>query len=137
MNIFGLSLGMTCAILILLWVQDEVTYNRFHEKYTSLYQVMDNQTYEGKTYTFSAVPGLLASALKDEVPEIKNTARADWGNRWLFTIGEKTIYDDGRLVDPSYLDMFTFPLLHGEKKNALADEHSMVITNKLSQKLFV
>jgi putative ABC transport system permease protein len=136
MNIFGLSLGMTCAILILLWVQDEVTYNRFHEKYSTLFQVMDNQTYEGKTYTFSAVPGLLAGALKDEVPEIKNTARADWGNRWLFTLGEKTIYDDGRLVDPSYLDMFTFPLLHGEKKNTLADEHSIVITNKLSQKLF-
>jgi len=135
-NIFGLALGMACAILILLWVQDEITYNRFHEKYTTLYQVMDNQTYEGKTYTFSAVPGLLAGALKDEVPEIKNTARADWGDRWLFTIGEKTIYDDGRLVDPSYLDMFTFPLLHGEKKNALADEHSIVITSKLSQKLF-
>ncbi|HKR06188.1 MAG TPA: ABC transporter permease [Bacteroidia bacterium] len=135
-NIFGLSLGMTCAILILLWVQDEVTYNRFHEKYTTLYQVMDNQTYEGKTYTFSAVPGLLAGALKDEVPEIKNTARADWGNRWLFTLGEKTIYDDGRLVDPSYLDMFTFPMLYGEKKNALADGHSIILTNKLSQKLF-
>ena len=135
-NIFGLALGMACAILILLWVQDEIMYNRFHEKYTTLYQVMDNQTYEGKTYTFSAVPGLLAGALKDEVPEIKNTARADWGDRWLFTLGEKTIYDDGKLVDPSFLDMFTFPLLHGEKKNALADEHSIVITNKLSQKLF-
>src|ERR1700733_843311 len=78
-NIFGLALGMTCAILIFLWVIDEVNYDHFNEKYNSLYQVLENQTYEGKTYTFPANPGLLASSLKTEVPEIKNTARTDWG----------------------------------------------------------
>ncbi|MEP7170421.1 MAG: ABC transporter permease, partial [Bacteroidota bacterium] len=135
-NIFGLSLGMTCAILILLWVQDEVTYNRFHEKYSALYQVMENQTYEGKTYTFAATPGLLASTMKSEIPEIQNTARTDWGDRWLFALGDKTIYEDGRLVDESFLDLFTFPLLYGEKKNALHDEHSLVITGKMSKKFF-
>ena len=97
---------------------------------------MENQTYEGKTYTFSATPGLLAESMKSEIPEIQNTARMDWGNRWLFTLGDKTIYEDGRLVDASFLDMFTFPLLYGEKKNILRDEHSLVITEKMSKKFF-
>ncbi len=135
-NIFGLSLGMACAILIMLWVQDEISYNKFHEKYNSLYQVLENQTYEGKTYTFAATPGLLAGALKEEFPEIQNVARTDWGNRWLFTIADKTIYEDGRLVDKSFLNLFTFPLVHGEIKNALQDEHSIVITEKMSRKFF-
>lgn len=135
-NILGLSLGMTCAILILLWVQDEVTYNRFHEKYSTLYQVMENQTYDGKTYTFSATPGLLSESMKSEIPEIQNAARMDWGTRWLFTLGDKTIYETGIRVDASFLDMFTFPLLYGEKKNILRDEHSLVITEKMSKKFF-
>src|SRR5689334_1342774 len=135
-NIFGLSSGITCAILILLWVKDEITYNRFHKKYDILYQIEENQTYEGKTYTFSAVPGLLSAAMKSEIPEIQNSARMDWGDRWLFSVGEKTIYDDGVLVDESFLDIFTFPILYGEKKNALKDAHSLVITEKMSKKFF-
>lgn len=117
LNIFGLSLGMACAMLILLWVQDEISYNRFHEKYETLYQVMENQTYEGKTYTFAANPGLLASALKAEIPEVKNTTRMDWANHWLFSLGEKTIYEDGKLVDTSFFDMFTYPLVYGDVKS--------------------
>lgn len=136
LNIFGLSLGMTCAILILLWVQDEVSYNRFHAKYETLHQVMDNQTYEGKTYTFSATPGMLSDAIKTEIPEIQNTTRMDWGNRWLFTLGDRAIYEDGKLVDPSLLDMFSFPLIYGDRATALADEHSIVITDKMAEKFF-
>jgi hypothetical protein len=51
LNIFGLSLGMACALFILLWVNDEFQYNKFHKNYSDLYQVLENQTYEGKTYT--------------------------------------------------------------------------------------
>ena len=135
-NILGLSLGMACAILIMLWVQDEITYNRFQKNYDTIYQVLENQTYEGKTYTFAATPGLLAGAMKTEIPEIQNVARVDWGNRWLFALTDKTIYEDGRLVDEAFLDMFTFPLVYGEKKNALRDEHSLLITEKMSKKFF-
>ena len=71
LNMFGLSLGLTCAILILLWIQDETGYNSFQVKYDNLYQVLEHQTYEDKTYTFAATPGLLASAMKAELPEVK------------------------------------------------------------------
>src|SRR5688572_3673365 len=77
-NMIGLSMGMACAILILLWVNDEVQYNKFQKNYNTLYQVIENQTYEGKTYTFSALPGPFAPAIKAELPEIKYAARTDW-----------------------------------------------------------
>src|SRR5215510_799211 len=77
LNIFGLSLGIACAMFILLWVNDEFQYNRFHKNYHDLYQVIENQTYEGKTYTFSALPGKFGKAIKDEIPEIRYSARAD------------------------------------------------------------
>ena len=92
-NMIGLSLGIACAILILLWVNDELQYNAFQKNYKDLYQVIENQTYEGKTYTFSALPGPFAPALKNELPEIKYAARADWGNPMLFSVGEKNIYE--------------------------------------------
>src|SRR5215213_8862392 len=86
LNLVGLSLGMACAALILLWVHDEMSYNKFHRNYSTLYQVIENQTYEGKTYTFSALPGLFAPAIKTELPEIKYAARSDWGSNVLITL---------------------------------------------------
>ncbi|HEY0676929.1 MAG TPA: ABC transporter permease, partial [Chitinophagaceae bacterium] len=108
LNLVGLSLGMACAVLILLWVYDEVSYNRFHRNYSSLYQVIENQTYEGKTYTFSAMPGPFAPAIKEEVPEIKYAARSDWGSNVLFTLGDKSIYERGYHADADFLRMFSF-----------------------------
>ena len=95
LNILGLSLGMACAMLILLWVNDEYQYNKFHKNYSRLYQVIENQSYEGKTYTFAALPGKFGPAIKQELPEIKYSARADWGSRMLFSLGDKSIYERG------------------------------------------
>lgn len=71
LNIFGLSLGITCAMLILLWINDEYQYNTFHKNYSQLYKVMEHQTYDGKTYTFGALPGKFGPAIKDEIPAVK------------------------------------------------------------------
>ena len=95
LNLIGLSLGMACAVLILLWVNDEMQYNKFHKNYSHLYQLLENQKYEGKTYTFSAMPGPFVPAVKNEIPEIKYAARTDWGTNWLFSLGDKIIYEQG------------------------------------------
>jgi len=136
LNTFGLALGMSCSILIFLWIQNEVSYNKFHEHRDRLYQVMDNQTYEGKTYTFTAVPGLLAGALKAEMPEIKYAARAGWGDWWLFAKDDKRILETGLEVDPDFLKMFTFPLSSGNPNTALSDPNSILITERMAKKFF-
>ena len=135
-NMIGLSLGMACAILILLWVNDEVQYNAFQKNYNNLYQVLENQSYEGKTYTFSAMPGPFAPVVKDELPEIKYAARTDWGTNLLFSIGDKSIYEMGVFADPDFLKMFSFELIKGDTSKILKDPSSIVITKKMAQKFF-
>jgi len=135
LNLVGLSLGMACAVLIMLWVYDEVNYNRFHKNYSRLYQVMENQTYEGKTYTFAALPGPFGPAIKQEVPEIEYAARSDWGNQLLFTVGEKSIYERGYYTDPDFLKMFSFELVKGSP-DILTDPASIIITDEMAEKFF-
>lgn len=136
LNILGLSLGLTCAILILLWIQDEITYDKFHKKYGVLYRVLEHQTYEGKIYTFGSTPGLLASAMKSEMPGVKNTTRMGWGERWLFTLKDKHIYENGNYVDPGFFQMFSFDFVFGSPETPLPDDHSIVITERMSDKFF-
>jgi putative ABC transport system permease protein len=136
LNMFGLSIGLACAILILLWIEDETSYNRFHKKYDHLYQVLENQTYDHKTFTFSATPGLLAGGMKKDFPEVANACRMDWGNRWLFRLKEKTVYENGNCVDPAFLDIFSFNIKYGARKNALATERSIVLTERMAKKFF-
>jgi predicted permease len=136
LNIFGLSLGMACAMLILLWVNDEFQYNKFHKTYTDLYQVLENQTYEGKTYTFAALPGKFGTSVKEELPEIKYSARADWGSQVLFAVGDKSIYERGYFTDPDFLKMFSFKLIKGDTALILKDPTSVVITDKMAEKFF-
>jgi predicted permease len=136
LNIFGLSLGMACAMLILLWVNDEFQYNKFHKSYSHLYQVLEHQRYEGKTYTFAALPGKFGPAIKQELPEIKYSARADWGGRMLFSLGEKSIYERGYFTDPDFLKMFSFRVIKGDTATLLTDPTSIVITDKMAERFF-
>jgi putative ABC transport system permease protein len=135
-NMIGLALGMACAILILLWVNDEIQYNKFHNHYSNLYQVLETQSYDGKKFTFAAMPGRFGPAVKQELPEIKYATRTDWGTRLLFTLGDKSIYEVGYYADPDFLRMFSFPLLHGDINNQLKDPTSIVITDEVAEKFF-
>jgi putative ABC transport system permease protein len=135
-NMIGLSLGMACAILIMIWVDDELRYDQFNKNYNHLYKVLENQNYEGKIYTFSALPGPFGPAVKAEIPEIKYAARTDWGTRLLFSSGDKNIYEPGYYTDPDFLKMFSFELLKGDVKKLLTDPTSIIITTKMAAKFF-
>src|SRR5688572_13981160 len=136
LNIFGLSLGIACAMLIFLWVNDEFRFNKMHKSYPRLYQVLENQSYEGKTYTFAALPGKFAPAIKQELPEIKYAARADWGSRHLFSVGDKAIYERGHYTEPDFLKMFSFKVTRGDTAGMLKDPSSIVVTDKMAEKFF-
>ena len=89
LNIFGLAVGIACAALIFLWVENELTWNHYFSNRSNLYNVKDQQTYDGTTFTFDATPGPMAQSMKAEIPGIKNTARCTWGNQLLFSVGDK------------------------------------------------
>ena len=135
-NISGLVIGMASAILILLWVQNEVSYDRFHKKNDRLYEVWGNGVSDGKLNSGTNTPQLMGPALKTDYPEIENATRVSWNMSLLFGYGDKHVKASGIWVDPSFLTMFSFPLLRGDAKTALNDPHSLVITEKMSKKLF-
>src|SRR6187399_1441294 len=75
LNIFGLAIGIACAGLIFLWVENELNYDQFNTKKDILYYVRENQKYDTYTATFGSTPGVLAPAMQTEIPGIANTCR--------------------------------------------------------------
>jgi predicted permease len=136
LNIFGLGIGIACASLIFLWVEDEINFNNYFSNKENLYKIKDSQTYDGTTFTFDATPGPLAAGIKTEIPGIKNTARASWGNQSLFSLGDKNIYERGMYVDSSFLKMFQLQFVQGNASKAFEQLHSLVITEKMAHKFF-
>lgn len=87
-NISGLSIGIACSLLIVLWVQDEISFDAFQPKVNRLYQVWVNAHFDGKINTWNSMPQPTYEALKTEHSNIVNTAIADWGGDHLYTVGK-------------------------------------------------
>ncbi|HEX9510393.1 MAG TPA: ABC transporter permease [Puia sp.] len=136
LNIVGLAIGIACASLIFLWTEDEWTFNHNFSKRDYLYQIYENQTYEGKLSTFHATPGPMAEVLKTEIPGIKNVARSGGTINELFTLGDKSINEKGDYVDSTIFSMLDLPFIHGTAINAFRQLHSLVINETLSKKFF-
>ncbi len=136
LNIIGLAVGIACASLIFLWVEDELTYNNYFKKKDQLYQVMGNQTYDGQTFTFASTPGLLAPTIQNEIPGIKNAVRTTWGERLLLAKEEKSLYGDGIHVEPSFFTMFNFDFIKGNPTNAFSQLHSIVLNERMAKRIF-
>ena len=136
-NIFGLALGMTCSILIMLWVKDELSYNKFHANLDNLYRVIEDQHYPGgEDLVLENSPGPLADALKKEFPEITHATNISWNTQLLFAHRDKIFKEEGAYVSPDFLQMFSFPLLAGDAKTALSQPNSLVIDETTAKKYF-
>ncbi|HEY8955618.1 MAG TPA: ABC transporter permease [Chitinophaga sp.] len=137
LNIFGLAIGLACAGVIFLWVEDEVTYDNSHIKKDRIYQVWENWNYGGDIRTFTSTPAPMAEAMKTEIPGIMRTCRAsEGGNNVLFTFGDKKMYASGMYVDASLFNIFTFPFIEGNAANPFPQLYSIVITEKTARKFF-
>jgi len=136
LNIAGLAIGIACASLIFLWVQDELTFNHNFNKRDNLYTIYENQTYNGKISTFFATPGLMAKAIKTEIPGIKNAARMDGMGAQLFALGDKSINEQGNYADKEILSMLNLPFIYGNASTALDELHTVVINETTAKKFF-
>jgi predicted permease len=136
-NILGLSTGMACTLLILLWVQDELSFDRFHDNARRLYRVEEDQHYSGSVYHVNVTPYPSGPVWKDEIPEIEDACRYHWPSGMLFRYGDQVFYERNTVaVDPSFLTMFSFPLLQGDINTALSEPYSAVLTEKTALKYF-
>ncbi|MCX2739491.1 ABC transporter permease [Pontibacter anaerobius] len=136
-NISGLALGMTCSILILLWVQDEVSFDRFHDKIERVYQVMEVQSYPGAgDFETQATPGQLAEAMQQELPEVEQAIRYTWPMPMLLSHGELGFKGQATYAEQQFFEVFSFPLIQGDAKQALQQPNSVVISDSMAYKLF-
>ena len=135
-NILGLAIGMASAILILLWIQNEVSYDQFHENKDCIYEAWNRTERNGKTESWEITPSVLAKTVQSDFPEVERTARVQNLGNILLSPGDKSLTAPGYIVDSGFLQVFSFPLSEGNSKTALNDMHSIVITKKLAKKLF-
>lgn len=136
LNIFGLAIGITCASLIFLWVEEEVSYDNHFPNKEHIYMSKSRQTHDGGTYVFEANPGPLAPAIKAELPGIKYAARVNWPMPLLFNVGEKNLYQTGFYADPDFLDIFSLKFIEGSRGSAMNNLNDIVLTQNAAERLF-
>jgi putative ABC transport system permease protein len=136
-NIGGLAIGIAVCILILMWVNDELSYDKFNINFDNIHRVVENQYYAGgEVFPVAVTPTPLSANLVNNYPEIlKSTRTAGWGNNITHN-GE--IYEEGGFwyADSSFFEIFTFPFLKGDPQTALNNPHTVVLTQSMAEKYF-
>jgi len=139
-NIFGLSVGIAACILILLFVKDELSYDRFNTNAPNIYRVVkDFVNDDGSSLPDATTPPALAPAMKREFPEVAAATRVfpSWGNKSLISYGDKKFIEERIFrVDSNFFDVFTFPFLQGDPRSALQQPNAILITAATAKKYF-
>jgi len=138
-NLIGLCTGLASALLIYLWVNDEVNFDRFHKNSERIFQVMERRQQTDETKISDESSGMLAETIADEMPEVEYAAAiapSSWFQKFTLSIGDKNVKASGQYAGPEYFNIFTFPLLHGNKADVLRDKNSIVISRSLAVRLF-
>lgn len=144
-NIFGLSIGLICCMLISLYIYHEYSYDGYHEKGERIYQLNSEMGTSGEMEAGATVPAAMAVVFEQEFPEIQETARLlrlfqddktllqyqmESGN-------SKSFYETGGYIaDPSFFELFTYNFIEGKPDSALAEPNTVVITEEIAEKMF-
>ncbi len=140
-NLVGLSTGLACTLLIYLWVSDELQMDHFHEQDRQLYQVMINMNFPDDVKTIDRSPLPLAKSLVADLPEVESaTSTNDFfsyrSRDGLLTNNDREVQVRGLHASEDFFEVFSFPLLQGNKKEVLANKDGIVLSEELAMRLF-
>ncbi len=136
-NVLGLALGLATCLLIVFYVFDELSYDRYNEKADRIYRVNDDIKFGGVSNSYAVSPAPMAAAMKADFPEIEQVVRFRGKGGSQVKKGNQNIQEDMMIyADPSIFDVFTLPMVNGNPATALTEPHSVVITEKIAQKYF-
>lgn len=135
-NIFGLALGMACSILILLWVQSELSTDSYHTNGSRLFAVYERQYYDNKIQGQYGTPGVLADELKKMLPDVQYATSAEFGVKNTFQVGDKIIKLEGGYTGADVFKMFSYHLLQGNAQTALNTPSDIAISRKMAENFF-
>ncbi len=135
-NIMGLALGLTCSLLIMLWVNDEYKVDAFHKNGSQLYSVYERQSHDGQWSAFHGTPGVMADEMKRVLPEIQYATNYAWNELCTFEANNKIIKENGNHAGQDFFKMFSYPLLEGNAINALKTPSDIAISRKMAEEFF-
>lgn len=135
-NIGGLTIGMAVSFMLLIYVYNEFSFDKFNKNTDRLYRVLRNQPSNGELMTNSATPIPLAPAMIKDFPEIEKVARTNWPNDILVNYKDKGLKLTTMAADPAILDIFSFDFIHGDRKTALSDVLSVILTESAAKSVF-
>ena len=136
-NVTGLAIGIAASLLILLWIQDELSFEKFNLNAENIYRVEEDQFYSGQRYHVSVTPHPSGPVWKEKIPEIVEQSRINRMPKILFRQDDKVFYESSVIAaDSGFFKMFTLPLLMGDPDKVLESPHSIVITEVLAAKYF-
>jgi putative ABC transport system permease protein len=139
-NLIGLSTGLACAFLIYLWVLDERSVDKFHEKEAQLYQVMEKSTENGNVIVHGGSQGPLGAAMEKDLPEVESAVTVmqmqKEGMYFQFRANEKAVRRTGIFASEKFFNTFSFPLLEGVPQQALKEKNAIVISESMAVSLF-
>src|SRR5215470_14314578 len=144
-NIIGLSVGLTCCMLITVYIYNEVSYDKYHNNISRLYQLATTFVKDGKEDKTPNTPAPMAAAMKQEFPEIEETARlmslfAEDKTLLQYKEGNtapKSFYETkGFMADASFFKLFTYNFIEGDAATALKEPNSIVLTEEIAKKFF-
>lgn len=136
-NVFGLAIGLTCSFLVMLLIQDELSYDRFHAKSNKLYRIEQDQFYDGEPYHVNVTPWPCVPSWKADIPEVLDATRAgNCGGRSFRWEDQAFIENNVMAVDPAFFTMFDFELQRGDPNSVLNDPFAVVIDESTASKYF-
>lgn len=136
-NVAGLTIGITCSLFLMMYIIDELSYDKYHVNANNIYRVVSNVKEPDDAFVWRITQMPLADELRDNYPEVKNAVRFFSMPRDLFKVGEKEFYEeDFMFADSNVFDMFTYDFLAGDPATALDDPLSIVLTESVAKKYF-
>ena len=135
-NLLGLTIGITCTILISLWVKDELTYDKFHTNHSSIYKIFANRDFNNQMFTDENMVLPLASTIEKSVPQVRQAVVTTHRQPHVLKYKDKMLKKNGYTVSEHFFDMFTWKFLNGNSKTALPDAYAIVLTESCAKALF-
>lgn len=135
-NIFGLALGMSCSLLIWLWVKDELSFNRFYPDLEKIYFVRPASDWKGQKNVGETTPGPWFEAIKKESPDLAAITKITYNRDLLVKVGEKSTKETGFYATSDFFKVFQIPFLEGNAQSAVIAPTSIAVSRKLAEKYF-
>ncbi|MES1216386.1 MAG: ABC transporter permease [Bacteroidota bacterium] len=135
-NILGLALGLTCSLVIMLWVNDEYHVDAFHKNDKQVYSVYEKQIRDGRVDAFHGGPGLMAEEMKRVMPDVQYAANYAWNQTSTFEANNKIIKESGNHAGQDFFKIFSYHLLEGNPITALQSPTDIAISKKMAEEFF-